>query len=111
MKIACFFYFFTGDVGAVPVPGIGDDSGESESEDEEIKGPGNTQAPDAANADNIETTKASKAAEEISALINYVQAVRFHGFELSESKHNLQYFLFGFYTRLPLRSKRQDVLI
>ncbi len=30
--------------------------------------------------------KESKAGEEISALVNYVQAVRFHGFEQAESK-------------------------
>lgn len=36
--------------------------------------------------------KESKAAEEISALVNYVQAVRFHGFEQADSKLALQSF-------------------
>ena len=33
-----------------------------------------------------EAEKESKAAEEISALVNYVQAVRFHGFDAAESE-------------------------
>ena len=62
-----------------------DDSGDSESEDEDL----NLKEPLAAQRGEAaarKTEKESKAAEEISALVNYVQAVRFHGFESAESE-------------------------
>ena len=88
-SLLCYFSEAPAADGAAAAAGVAaDESGDSESEDEDlptiVAKVNNKEAPEATAA--IETTKESKAAEEISALINYVQAVRFHGFELSESK-------------------------
>jgi len=51
-----------------------DDSGDSDSEDDDH------------DKKDIPCEKESKAAEEISALVNYVQAVHFHGFDQAEGQ-------------------------
>jgi hypothetical protein len=65
---------------------VGDESVDTDSEDEvdPKTGPSNIEG---ASSKEIEREKESKAAEEISALVNYIQAVRFHGFEQAERKY------------------------
>ena len=71
------------------------DSGDSDSEDEEgivIMSSNNSNSQSAASTvtgggtSEEGKTQESRAAEEISMLVNYVQAVKFHGFDRAESK-------------------------
>ena len=70
---------------------IADESGDSDSDEDEAD-PGKEVTAASISGGNsgvvkeVKRAKESKAAEAISALVNYVAAVRFHGFEHAECK-------------------------